>query len=34
MAIAAKVEHLIHNPDGRISERNTHTGYDPRSSRG
>lgn len=35
MAIARGVEHLVHNSNGRIGERNTYPrSRDPRSSRG
>jgi hypothetical protein len=35
MAIERRVEHLIHNTDGQIGERNTYPrSRDPRSSRG
>lgn len=35
MAISRDVEHVVHNTDGRIGERNTYPrSRDPRSSRG
>jgi len=35
MAIARGVEHVVHNQDGKIAERNTYPrSRDPRSSRG
>jgi hypothetical protein len=29
-----RVEHVIHNKDGSIGERNTYTGHDPRRHKG